>query len=184
MSIVWAGGLSTLCDSCGLACPQRVVKTFPGPGYFPTEDVVVWLWSPLVNLYIWLTISSSYRLISFALGLIVRDGGLSTLCHSLGFACRQKVVKTFLGPGYLHSKDGVVWMWYPLVNLYIWLTISTCYGSIRLAWGLMWRDGGLSTICHSCWLACQHSMPKTFPGHGYLHSKYRVVWLWHPLVYL
>ena len=36
-----------------------------------------------------------------------RDGGLSTLCHSCGFACQQRVTKTFLGPGYLRSEDGV-----------------------------------------------------------------------------
>ena len=42
------------------------------------------------------------------LRLITRDGGLSTLCPSCGFACQQKVLKTFPGPGYLHSEDGVV----------------------------------------------------------------------------
>ena len=34
------------------------------------------------------------------------DGGLSTLCHSCGFACQQRVLKTFPGPGYLRSEDG------------------------------------------------------------------------------
>ena len=43
-----------------------------------------------------------------SLGLIERDGGLSTLCHSCRFACQQRVLKTFPGPGYLHSEDGVV----------------------------------------------------------------------------
>ena len=43
-----------------------------------------------------------------SLGLIGRDGGLSALCHSYGFACQQRVLKTFPGPGYLHSEDGVV----------------------------------------------------------------------------
>ena len=43
-----------------------------------------------------------------SLGLIRRDGGLSTLCHSCGFACQQRVLKMFPGPGYLHSEDGVV----------------------------------------------------------------------------
>ena len=36
------------------------------------------------------------------------DGGLSTLCHSCGLVCKQKVLKTFPRPGYLLSKDGVV----------------------------------------------------------------------------
>ena len=43
-----------------------------------------------------------------SLGLIGRDGGLSTLCHNSGFACQQRVPKTFPGSGYLHSVDGVV----------------------------------------------------------------------------
>ena len=43
-----------------------------------------------------------------SLGLIGRDGGLSTLCHSSGFACQQRVLKEFPGTDYLHSKDEVV----------------------------------------------------------------------------
>ena len=39
----------------------------------------------------------------FSLRLIGRDGGLSTLCHSSGFACQERVLKTFPGPGYLQS---------------------------------------------------------------------------------
>ena len=43
-----------------------------------------------------------------SLGLIGKDGGLSTLCHSCGFASQQGVLKTFPGPGYLRSGDRVV----------------------------------------------------------------------------
>ena len=32
------------------ACQQRVLKTFPSPGYLRSEDGVVWLWHSLVNL--------------------------------------------------------------------------------------------------------------------------------------
>ena len=39
---------------------------------------------------------------------IYMDDGLSTLCHSCGFDYQQRVVKTFPGPGYLRSEDGVV----------------------------------------------------------------------------
>ena len=59
-------------------------------------------------VYIWLTISSCYGSIPLTLRLIGRDGGLSTLCHSCGFACQQRVLQKFPGPGYLRSKDGVV----------------------------------------------------------------------------
>ena len=58
-----------------------------------------------IYTYIWLTISSCYGSIPLALG---RDGGLSTLSHSCGFACQQRVLKTFPGPGYVHYEDEVV----------------------------------------------------------------------------
>ena len=85
---------------------------------------------------------------------------------------------------YLHSEDGLVWLWHPLVTLYIWLTISSCYGSIPLALELIGRVGGLSTLCHSCGFAYQQRVLKTFSGTGYLCSKDGVVWLWHSLVYI
>ena len=50
------------------------------------------------------------------------------------------------------------------VNLYIWLTISSCYGSISLNLGLIGNDDGLSTVCHRCGFACQQRVLKTFPG--------------------
>ena len=155
---------------------------FPNPGYLYSYDGVVWLWHLLVKLHIWLTIPSCYSTIPFT--LIGRGGGLSTLCYSCGFACQPKVLKTFLCSGYLCSEDGLVWLSYFLVNLYIWLTISFCHGSIHLALGLIGRDGGLSTLCHSCGFTCQQMVLKTFPGPGYLHSKDGVVWLWHLLVNL
>ena len=33
--------------------------------------------------------------VPLALGLIGRDGGLSTLCHSCGFTCQQRLLKTW-----------------------------------------------------------------------------------------
>ena len=56
------------------------------------------------------------------------------------YVCKRRVLKTFRGTGYLHSKDGVVWPWHPLVYFYIWLTISSCYGSIPLTLGLIVRE--------------------------------------------
>ena len=50
--------------------------------------------------------SSCYGSIPLALRLIGRDGGLSSLRHSYGFDCQQRVSKTFPGPGYLHSEIG------------------------------------------------------------------------------
>ena len=107
--------------------------------------------------------------------LIGGDGGLSTLWHSCWLASQRKVLKSFPGSGYLHSEDTVVWLVHPLVNLYVWLTISSCPGSIPLALGLIVRDGGLSTLCHSCGLACQQKVLETFPGFGYLHYENGVV---------
>ena len=45
---------------------------------------------------------------------------MSTVCHSCGFACQQRVLKTFPHPGYLRSEDGIVWLWHFLVNLNVW----------------------------------------------------------------
>ena len=55
--------------------------------------------------------------------------------------------------------------------MYIWLTMSSCYGSIPLALRLIERDGGLSSLRHSCRFDCQQSVSKTFPGPGYLHCE-------------
>ena len=41
-------------------------------------------------------------------GLIEDDDGLSALCHGDGFACHQRVLKMFPGPGYLISDDWIV----------------------------------------------------------------------------
>ena len=178
------GGLSTLCHNCGLTCQGRVLKTFPGPGYLLSEDGVVWLWHPLINLYIYLTISFCYGSIPLAFGLIVKDGCLSTLCHSCGLACKQRVLETIPGRGYFQSESGVVWLWHPQVKLCVWLTISFCYSSISLALGLIGRDGALSSLCHSCVLSSEQRVLKTFPASGYLHSEDGVIWPWHPLVNL
>ena len=177
-------GVSSLCHSCRFACQQRVLNTFPGHGYVHFGDGGVWIGHPLASLYLWLTISSCYGSIPLALGLRVSYGGLSTLYHSCGLAYQQKVLETFPSSGYRHSDDGVAWLWHPLVNLYVWLTISCCYGSIPLALGSIVRDGGFTTLCQSCGFPCQQRVLKTFPCFGYLHSDYGVVWLWHPLVCL
>ena len=75
---------------------------------FCFDFIVLCMYVIYRDLYIWLTISPCYGSIPLALGLIGRDGGLSTLCHSRGFACQQRVLKMFPGPGYLHSEDAVV----------------------------------------------------------------------------
>ena len=158
------GGLSTLCRSGRFPREQRVLKIIPGPGYLHSEDGVVCLWHPPVTLYVWLTISSCYGRIPLGLGLIVRDGGFITLCHSSGLASHQRVLKMFPGPGYLQLDDGLVRLRHPLVNLYMWLTISSCYGSNPWAFRLIVREGGLSTLCHSCGFACQQRVLKRFLG--------------------
>ena len=84
---------------------QRAFHVFP-----QSSDVIFYNTRTTIYkfVYIWLIISSCYGSIPLALRLIGKDGGLNTLCHSCGFACQQRVLKTFPGPGYLHSKDGVV----------------------------------------------------------------------------
>ena len=74
----------------------------------------------------------------------------------------------FPGSGYLRCEDGIIRLWHLLVSFYMHLTISSCYSSIPLALVLIWRDGGLSTLCHSCGFYYQQRPLKTFPGSGYL----------------
>ena len=57
-------------------------------------------------MYIYIYIYIYYICITYmetcpVLILWFSNGGLSTLCHSCGFDYRQRVLKTFLGPGYL-----------------------------------------------------------------------------------
>ena len=178
------GGLRVLRHSRKFPCKQELLKAFPGLGCLCSEDWVVWLWQLHVTWYISVTISSCYGSFPLTLELIGRDGGLCTLCHCCGFACQQGLVKTFPCPGYQCSKDGVVWLWHLLVNLYISLTISTSYGSISLTLGLIRMDDGLSALWHSCGFACQQRMPITFSGPGYLCPEDGVVSLSQLLVNL
>ena len=124
------GSLSTLSHSCRFPCQQRMLIPFPGPGYLHFKDRVVWLCHSLVNFHIWVTISSCYDSSSLTFRLIRRKICLSVLSHSCAFTCQQRVLKTLTGPGFLRCNDEVVWLWHSLVNLYIRLTISSCYSSI------------------------------------------------------
>ena len=102
------GRLSTLSRSCRFVCWQKVLKTFPSPACLLSEDGIVRQWNFLLNLHIY---SSPFYLAtaqSQCLMEIERDGSLSTKCHSCVFACQQKMLKTFPGPGYLRSENGVV----------------------------------------------------------------------------
>ena len=148
------------------SCHQRVLKTFRCPGYVRSENRVVWLRHSLLNLYIWLTISSPCGSIPLTSGLLGRHGGLSTLSHSCRFACQQRMLIPFPGPGYLHAKDGVVWLCHSLVNFHIWVTISSCYDSSPLTFRLIRRENCLSVLSHSCAFTCQQRVLKSFFAPG------------------
>ena len=112
--------------------------------------ILVWLQHFLVNLHIY---GSTFYLApaqSQCLMAVARDSGLSTLCHSCGFACQQRALKTFPSPGYLCFKDGVVWLWHFLVILHIYgspFYLATAQSQYLIA---IERHGGLSTLCHNC----------------------------------
>ena len=125
MRIVMDVGLSTLCNICGFACQKMVLNTFLSPGYLRSRDEVVWLWHFLVNLHIdgsliYLAMAQSHCLV-----VIGEDGGLSTLYHSCGITCQQRMLKSFIDRVYLHSEDGLVWLKDFFVNLQIFC--STFY---------------------------------------------------------
>ena len=96
-----------------------------------------------------LTISSCYCSTPLSLVLIRRNSGLSTLCHSCRFACQQRVLKTVPGPGYLHSGDGVLWLWHSLVYFYMYiqchwgfvLKIAYMHNVLCFASMIMFLDG-------------------------------------------
>ena len=69
----------------------------------------------------------------------------------------------------------VIYIYIYIYIYIIWLTISSCYGSIPLASGLIGRDGGLSTLCNSSRFAWQQRVLKTFTDPSYLHSEDEVV---------
>ena len=126
----------------------------------------------LTPAYVWLTILSYYGSTPLILGLIGRDGGLRTLSQLwvyLSAEGAKNVSWRWLSP--------LVWLWHLLVNLYIWLIISSCYGSIPLTLELIRRDGGLNTLCHSSQFSCQLRVLKTFRDPGYLcWSGYGTYW--------
>ena len=84
------------------------------------------------------------------------------LVHSCEFACQQRVWKTFPGPGYLRYEDRIVWRYHFLVNLYIFLTISSCYGSILFTLGLIGTYGVLSTLGSWLWVCLSGGGVKYF----------------------
>ena len=140
LGLTWRnGGFSNQCQSCSFCFQQRVLKSFSCPDYHQSKDEIVWLWYLLVNFYICLTTSSCHGSIPLALGLIGRNGRLMNQCHSCWFFCPKRVLRTLSGAGYLTSEDGLVWLWNLLVNLYIWLTISSSSGSIP--WLSGWCEG-------------------------------------------
>ena len=146
------GGLSTLCHSCRFACQHRVTKTFPGPSYLQG-------WGSLTMTFAGKFVYISHHFI--LLWLNPFDIRVDT--KGWWFENSMSKLRVCLSAG---GVENVSWnyisllrrcgsLWHSLVNLYIWLTISSCYDSISLILGFIGRDGGLSTLCHSCKFACQ-----------------------------
>ena len=66
------------------------------------QNVVENSMSAIYMAYLYTTQHHSDNLATGALGT-----SMSTVCHSCGFACQHRVLKIFLGPGYLHSENGI-----------------------------------------------------------------------------
>ena len=84
--------------------------------------------------------------------------------------CQQRVLKTFPGPDYPCSMDGVVRLWHLLVFVY-----TAHHFILQQLNPHDSKDGSLSTLCHSCGFDYQQSVLKTFPGTGYPCSEDGVV---------
>ena len=102
------GGLSTLYKSCGFCCQQKMLKMFLDCGFLLSEGGIIRLEHFLVNMDVYSSLFYLARAQSQYLMVIRMDDGLSTLCHSCGFSCQQRVQKTSPGPGYLHSDVGII----------------------------------------------------------------------------
>ena len=95
------------------------------------REWVVWLWYYLVNLLIYglpfhLAMAPSQCLME-----IGRDNDLSTLYPICRFACCQRMLKAFLGPGYVSSKDDIVLTMtllgkFACIYIYIYIYIYIC----------------------------------------------------------
>ena len=109
-----------------------MLKTFPGPAYLHSENEIVWLWHLLVNLdihsspFYFATTQSQYLMVNG------RDGGLNTVSY-LQVCLSVEGAKNVSWP-WLSPFRGWDSLWHFQVNLdiYIWLTILSCYGSIPL----------------------------------------------------
>ena len=121
--------------------------------------------------------------IIFSLETRIFVGDLNTLCHSCGLDHQQKGLKKVSGSWVSPLRGwGSLTMSFTGKFVCIWLTISSCYGSIPLNLVMIGRDDSLSTPFYSCGFDYQHRVLKTFPGFGCLHSEDDVVWLWVPFV--
>ena len=132
------GGLSTLCHSCRFACQHRVIKTFPGPSYLQG-------WGSLTMTFAGKFVYISHHFI--LLWLNPFDIRVDT--KGWWFENSMSKLRVCLSAG---GVENVSWnyisllrrcgsLWHSLVNLYIWLTISSCYGPISLILGFIGRDG-------------------------------------------
>ena len=101
-----------------------------------SKDQMVSLCHFLLNLYIFIAPCYLATAQSQYLMVIGRDGSLSTLCQSCGLACQQRALETFPGLGWLHSEDGIVWLYHFLVILHV--CSSPFYLATALPSALWW----------------------------------------------
>lgn len=153
------GGFSTLCFSCGFACEQRVLQTFPVPGYLYFEDGFARLCHLLVNWCISLTSSSCYGSITLTLGLIWSNGGLGILCHSFGISVKgaKNISQQWV------SALQVVQGWGNLTMTFTSKFVYIAHHFVLLtrnplALDLIGCDGFSSSLCHSCGFGCQQKV--------------------------
>ena len=90
---------------------------------------------------------------------------LLSLLSTLWFVCTNSVSPVHYVPKFIGCHKAIV----VIPSRADDFMISSCYGSVQYLI-IIGRDGGLSTLCHSCGFACQQKVLKTFPGTGLLSS--------------
>ena len=92
-----------------------------GSVYLRSEDGVVWLRYLLLNLYVYSSPFHLTRLNPFDLSVDREGWWFEHSVSKLRVWLSAEGAKTFPGPSYVSSEDGVVWLWHLLVNLYSFL---------------------------------------------------------------
>ena len=99
--------------------PQWLCSNMPALGSHDSTIYIITYYA--ISLYF---LSTLCAMCHESISVLIREMVVWALCViAAGFASPQRVLKMFPGPGYLRSKDGIVWLWHLSLNLH-YITLS------------------------------------------------------------